>query len=301
MSVILSVGFFIHLLNDTEAHRSDAKIIPTCSAFEAPRVRATAAIVFDMNTGTALYEKSAFDQMPLASLTKIMTVLAARKTRNPDDIVTVGSAALEPEGDSGFWAGETWRFQELVDYTLITSSNDGARALALSALNPRETLDDFIERMNAMARSLGLTQTYFLNDTGLDTSPTVAGAYGSAYDVALLLTHILREHEETFSHSAESEQTFTTPSGKTYHARHTNATVGSFPGEVVVKTGFTDLAGGNLAVAIEPSPGHPLALVVLGSTREARAEDIAILALWAKNRLKHATLCAPSPSWTPHF
>lgn len=289
----LGVGFWVHLENDAAASLSALSPSLCTSPSEEVTLTGTGAYAFDINTDTVLYEKNAHAQMPLASLTKIMTVLVASYSHAASDTVTIPNGALEPEGDWGFVPGELWNFQDLADYTLITSSNDGARALALHSLKPTEKLSSFIARMNSEARRLGLSQTYFLNDTGLDAGRGIAGAYGSAHDVALLLTSVVRDYEAVFSQSSVSEKTFVTPSGKTYRAEHTNPLSGTLPGEVVAKTGFTDLAGGNLAVVVEPLPGRPVALVVLGSTREKRAHDIEILYTYAKNHLKHARLCAP--------
>ncbi|MEK7613895.1 MAG: serine hydrolase [Patescibacteria group bacterium] len=263
-----------------------------CSSFDTPTLIAKSAFVYDIKTSQTIFEKNADAQMPLASLTKIMTVLVASRTLPAHSEVVIEPEALTPEGDSEFTIGEVWRLQDLIDFTLITSSNDGAHALGLATSRyKKETANDFVARMNALAHTMGLTQTYFLNDTGLDVSKTLAGAYGSARDTALLLAEISQKDEAVYSQSTSAEKTFVTPTGKTYHAEHTSSITGTVPGEIASKTGFTDLAGGNLSLIVEPVVGHPVALVVLGSTRDGRNSDILTLNEYAKKTLKRATLC----------
>lgn len=259
----------------------------------APRVEASAAYVLDIERGEVLYRKQETGQLPLASLTKIMTVLVASEMLDGAARVTITKEALATEGDSGLYAGEIWGAQDLIDYTLITSSNDGAHALALAS-GQSDQSGGFVNAMNAKARSLGLTQTYFLNDTGLDVSTTTSGAYGSARDVAMLVTHVYRSVASVFDASSQKRRVFTSVSGFTHDATHTSAVTGTLSGEVVAKTGFTDLSGGNLAVVAEPILGRPIAIAVLGSSKIGRDRDVSALYAYAKSVLKRSILCEAS-------
>ena len=288
---VIGGGFLLHLtLAPKPVGTASAQV--ACSVASAPRLEAQSAALFDITKRTFLFQKNADAQMPLASLTKLMTVLVASRILDPASLVSVRAEALTPEGDSGLLAGELWEVQDLIDFTLITSSNDGAHALALAAsAQAQEPMEAFIARMNALAGAFSLQQTYFLNDTGLDVSPRTAGAYGSAEDIARLLLHIYEEEETVFSGSVKSEKTFVSASGVPHTATHTSAIAGVLSGEIVSKTGFTDLAGGNLAVVAEPGLGHPVVLVVLGSSKEGRDTDLQTLYDYAKKSLKRATLC----------
>ena len=117
-------------------------------------------------------------------------------------------------------------------------------------------------------------QSFFLNTTGLDVSSSTAGAYGSALDVAHLVEKLLKEHgsifEATTRHPISNGE-----SGK--GAMSTLEPLWSMPGLIAAKTGFTDLAGGNLAAAIDMGIGQPVIAVVLGSTREGRFEDVQLM------------------------
>jgi D-alanyl-D-alanine carboxypeptidase (penicillin-binding protein 5/6) len=130
--------------------------------------------------------------------------------------------------------------------------------------------------MNAEAQHLGLTETYFLNGTGLDLDVEVSGAYGSARDVAVLATAFMTRHPEYFSATAQQTVTLTVE-GRTIEASSTATPLISTPGFIGAKTGYTDLAGGNLVAAFDIAVGHPLIAVVLGSTRDGRFEDMHLL------------------------
>lgn len=260
-----------------------------CTRIAMPDITARAAYVYDVQNDTRIFGKNTEAQLPLASLTKLATAVVASAELKDTRTVTISEQALTPEGDSGFFAGETWAVQDLLDFTLMTSSNDGARALALAAAGGSTT--PFIEAMNAFATEIGATQTFFVNETGLDISSSTAGAYGSARDVAHLLAQAYAVRGDAFLASTQSASAFTSLSGFTHEATHTADIAGTLPGELIVKTGFTDLAGGNLAVLTEVLPGRPVAVVVLGATRETRESDVATLIEAARAQMKRATLC----------
>jgi D-alanyl-D-alanine carboxypeptidase len=254
-----------------------------------------AAYAEELKTNRVLYEKNADAQIPLASLTKLMTVLVASETLKKNDTVTISEEALSPEGDAGLAVGEEWDMQTLTDFTLLTSANDGAHALALAAEKKLSiTPQDFVQKMNAKALSIGLVQTFFMDDTGLDISEENAGAYGSAKDVAKLFTYIARTNPRLIEGTSAGAATFTSKSGIVHSGENTSTVVTELPGALGAKTGFTDLAGGNLALIYEPLPGRPVALVILGSTREGRDADMKILAAAAQTTLRRAILCEMS-------
>lgn len=258
----------------------------------------------DIETGRVLYEKNADAQMPLASLTKVMTVLSASDVLKNSDIVTITEDALTPEGDSGLERGERWDSETLIDFTLLTSSNDGAHALALAAEkkletasfdpNGSKTMGLFIKRMNDKAAALGLTQTFFVDDTGLDISTNNAGAYGSARDIAKLFSYIIHTNPGLIEGTTAQSGVFVSKSGITHTGKNTSMVISGLEGAIGAKTGFTDLAGGNLALVYEPIPKRPLVLVILGSTRDGRDTDMKTLAAAAKITLRHAILCETS-------
>lgn len=237
---------------------------------------AKAAQIFDISEGKSIYSKNVEVQLPLASLTKIALALLAYEHLPMDSTITISASAIATEGESGFTAGEQWRTQDLLDFTLMTSSNDGA--VVLGEAIARITGSSITSLLNAQAQSLNLTQTYFVNETGLDSSTLFSGTNGSAQNMSTLFAYAYITAPEIFAATAVDEYTFYNLAGIEYEAKNTNKALRNLPGLVFGKTGFTDLAGGNLVAVVEPEPGHPFVLVVLGSTVEDRFIDIVTLA-----------------------
>ncbi len=127
--------------------------------------------------------------------------------------------------------------------------------------------------MNMEAVKLGLTKTYFSNPTGLDVDLETAGAYGSARDMAVLAAYFLTQHPALFEATTRSSMTISSQ-GNTLTAAATDLPVLNIPGLIGAKTGYTDLAGGNLVAAVDIGIGHPLIIAVLGSTEDARFTDV---------------------------
>lgn len=255
-------------------------------AFEGLSLTAKGAVVVDIQSGATLYALNPDIQLPLASLTKIPLTLVVSEVLSPDAVITIPRDTA-PKGSAERLAkGERWRVQDVIDFTLIASSNAGAEILAEAADEPlRARWHDApagkaaLWRMNRFAEELGLTHTYFLNVSGLDESSTLAGAYGSARDVAATFMYALSKNPSAFSGTAEGGVHLMAANGRGKTAAfNTNEAIDDIPGLVMGKTGTTDLAGGNLAVVFDAAPAHPIVAVVLGSTRTGRFEDMRQLA-----------------------
>lgn len=278
----------------TSAKEVNQTIASPYCAHLSPKLslEAKSAYAIDVKSNTVLYEKASHLQLPLASLTKVMTILTVSEILSPNDVVTITDEALTPEGDVGLKEGERWSAQDLIDFTLIISANDGAHALALASekkLGSNDAL--FVKRMNERADALGMNETFFVDDTGLDISKNTAGAYGSAYDVALLFKHIAKTNPRIIEASTSGNRTFTSLDGRVHEAKNTSMVITNLPGAIGSKTGFTDLAGGNLAVVFEALPGRPVVAVVLGSSRDGRDSDMETLAQAVTATLRRAIIC----------
>lgn len=242
---------------------------------------AKAAYVYDLAENRPLYSVNADEPLALASLTKVMTALIAVELIPSYTTITVGADDLSEEGDSGLFGDEKWKLKDLLDYSLIVSSNDGARAVAsvagsvdLGTEKSRLGREGFIARMNEKATEIGLTETHFSNENGLDVAEASGGAYGSARDMAKLFGYIIENRPELLEATKYDTLTFTSLSNLVHEAKNTNTKIGEIPGLVASKTGFTDLSGGNLVVVFNPEINHPIAVVVLGSTYEGRFDDV---------------------------
>ena len=154
-----------------------------------------AAILIDQNSGTVLYEMNADQTMPIASITKVMTLLltfeavhAGRLTM--DTAVPVSEHAYHM-GGSQIWLepGEQFTLDEMLKAICVSSANDAAVAVAelVGGSEPA-----FVQQMNARAAELGLTNTHFENACGLDAE----GHLSTARDVAMMSREILLHHAE---------------------------------------------------------------------------------------------------------
>lgn len=228
-----------------------------------------AALIYDLRTGTVLFGHNEERQLPLASVAKLATVAYALAQGN-NRTLTLAPEDIGEEGDSGLMPGEQWELFDLARFVLRTSSNDAAAAVAGAFRKDTRSLTSFV-------RSIGLSQTYFLNPTGLDISTTTAGAYGSARDMALLLSYLMKHDEEVLSATARFKEEIRDLSGAPKEEGATTALLEDIPGLIGAKTGFTDLAGGNLAVVVDRGFERPLAIVVLGASRESRFSDVRAL------------------------
>lgn len=253
---------------------------PAERVFPQVSLHAKAAYVYDLREGKELFAKNADTRLPLASVTKLMSALVASSLLPEYGTVKVSSEALKAYGDSGLSAGEKWNLKSLLDFSLLTSSNDGihAVALALAALDKShaseaEIIQEFVTAMNAKASELGLKNTYFFNETGLDESAVKGGAYGSARDISTLFGEILRTKPELLEATREPAAVFVSLDNLAHKGKNTNALVADIPGVLGSKTGFTDIAGGNVVFAFDPELGHPIIVAVLGSSAEGRFED----------------------------
>lgn len=252
--------------------------------FEDLNLSAKAFLVFDLNNKKTLVSHNEEVQLPLASLTKLMTVYVANKEKQEGSLLTIQEKDLAIEGESGLVLGEHWAIPKLIDFVLVTSSNDGASALA-SVVASQNSMEDkkenqsFVDKMNETAHEIGMVQSYFLNPSGLDVNEALSGAYGSAEDVAILVEKILNENGRVFKSSVSKKEIISSLSN-VYEVENTNVIVDKLPGALVSKTGYTDLAGGNLAMAFNVGLDHKIIIVVLGSTREERFTDMEKL-FWA--------------------
>jgi len=266
--------------------QSEKEVIQIENPFENIIIEAKSAVVFDIVGNEFIFEKNSETVRPLASLTKLMTAFTALQNYDFDNLVIINSSDLVPEGDSGLYDNESWSFLDLLEFSLITSSNDGASALASNTgmyldgltINPDIGRRVFISEMNKTADKLGMTQSYFLNPTGLDLADDRSGSYGTVRDLSLLMTKFLKLYPEVLYKTKYLESTFISENGFEHLAKNTNQSLDELPVVLGSKTGFTDLAGGNLVLAFDAGFNRPMIVVVLGSTIEGRFTDAISLA-----------------------
>ena len=249
----------------------------TPQKIESIALTADAAYVFDVVGQRVLYEKNADAILPLASITKLMTALVAYELVPDDTLVTISDAAAAQQSGGSLTTGETFEVKELADYALISSYNSASYALADSVgelLGDEDPLSQFVAAMNIRAEELNLPSLEYRNPTGLDISATEAGAVGNARDTSFLLEYILVNYPEILTPTVTEYTRLYNEAGDFHEAYNTNNALAEIPNLLGSKTGYTDLAGGNLTIAFDAGYNRPIIVTVLGSTRNERFSDV---------------------------
>ncbi len=283
------IGYGSYYISNNNSGMASKNAVDTNNPFLNISLQAKAAYVYDIDSGKALFALNENSVLPLASLTKLMTAVIASELLPSGTVVTIGRADINNEGNSGLFINERFKLSDIIGFTLMTSSNDGASALAAAAgslgqnaygMPTDESKQKFIDAMNKKAEELGLRGTHFFNESGLDVNKEISGGYGTAQDVALLMTHVVEIAHKNIESTTLARTTITSLDNIRHQATNTNEEINAIPGILASKTGYTDLAGGNLAIAFDAGLSHPIVVVVLGSTREGRFKDAEALS-WA--------------------
>lgn len=259
---------------------AEATTTRNTDAYKNLDLGAHSVIVWDIRDHKAIYEQNAGAVRPLASITKIMTAVTALDLVSKNTIVRVSPDSLSADGDSGLFADESWKLKDLLDLSLVMSSNDGASAIAAAAgnayLGTEQSLAGqavFVRKMNEKASALGLSDMHFINPTGLDQGSQTGGT-GSARDVAKLFEYALKKYPEAIEATRYESISVTSLDQIRHTAVNTNLDINKIPGIIASKTGYTDYSGGNLAVVFDAGLNNPVVVVALGSTYEGRFSDV---------------------------
>ena len=225
-----------------------------------PRVRAQAAIILDPVSGETLWERHSRDVRPIASITKVMTVLLFLEQQpNLARQVVMSRRDVRRASTTYLRRGERVTLRDLVHLALVASDNAAARALA--RVSPWGTMR-FIERMNVKATELGLRQTRFTDPSWLDR-----GNVSSAYDVARLITEASERPQMAQIMRKRSYRIRTSHRARTI--RSTNKLLGTRVDVMAGKTGYIDLAGYCLATLVQLDDERAVSIVVLGARSDS--------------------------------
>ncbi len=226
----------------------------------APTISAQAAYIIDNQTDTVLYEKNPDQRLPMASLTKIMTAVVVLENFALDEKITIPKLCTDlPPFKVGYAAGQKLAVEELLYGMLVASASDASCALS------HHFDGNFLELMNQKAEDLGLTQTHFENEIGLDGEN--GNHLSTAKDLVKLSQKALKNGVFRKIVGTAQWQGLTS----------TNELLFTLPGTTGIKTGYTEQAGGCLAVSYERN-GREIIGVILGS--EDRFGDMLILLDW---------------------
>ena len=227
-------------------------------------LKAKGAVLIDINSGMVLQEKNSNEKLPIASVTKVMSMLLIMEAIDSgrfalDTKVTVSEHSFNT-GGTKVWLepGEIFTVDELLKAVAIRSANDATVALSEAVAGSEEA---FVAMMNEKAAELGMNNTNFLDCSGL----TDKGHYSSAYDVAIMSRELLLKHPEITKYTSTWQAKFreNVPGKKAIALDNTNKLVRFYDGTVGLKTGYTDAAGHCLSASAVRN-GQQLISVVLG-------------------------------------
>ncbi|HOM68488.1 MAG TPA: serine hydrolase [Candidatus Paceibacterota bacterium] len=233
---------------------------PTPSPLE-PDLKAQAAVLVDLSNNDFIYKKNINDKMLIASLTKLMTVLVAyENVENLNQTFVIQQEDLNIESHHPNLAiGDRFNFQEMLYMILITSDNSITHALARS-LEVNKIIN-FTDLMNQKAQQLGMVNTYFEEETGLNDN------YSTITDLIILTKEILNKYPQIFSYSVYPSLTIKNIDGKVFNLTNTNPIIKNIPSIIGSKTGYTEKSLGNLLVVFKNQDKIILAIVLKSPDR----------------------------------
>lgn len=230
------------------------------------------AILIDRDTGTVLYEKNSNEELPPASMTKVMTMLLIMEALDQgnlkiDEKIRTSEHAASMGGSQIFLEpGEEMTTEEMLKGIAIGSGNDAAVAVAERLAGSEEA---FVEMMNKKASSLGLKNTAFKNVTGLP----VDEHYSTAHDMAIMAKELLK-YEDITKFTGTYEAYLREDSDKKFWLVNTNRLVKFYPGVDGLKTGFTKEAKYCLTATAEKNGMRVIAVVFGAPTSKERNAQV---------------------------
>ena len=224
---------------------------PTISAYEWA--------VYDETADVMLATWNVNERRSMASVTKVMTAMIVLDEADLDEVVTVPSMATGVRGSSaGLVAGEQWTVYDLLVAMLVRSGNDAALTLAWHVGDG--STDTFVQKMNARAAELGMSDTHFTNPNGLDH----ADHYSTANDLVTMTVASLDYPDIQQIARIKAIKMPEDPTGKTRQVYNTNRLLGTYPGVVGLKTGDTPWAG-KVLLGVSERGSRRIVTVVMGS------------------------------------
>ena len=226
-------------------------------------LNAKSAILMEESTGNILYESNPDERLPIASVTKVMTMLLIMEAVDNgkislDDMVTVSENAMSYGGSTMFLeTGEQLTVNDMLKGIAVASANDGCVAMAEHLAGSESA---FVDMMNEKAKELGMENTHFMNTNGLDEDDH----YSSARDVAIMSRELMK-HETIFNYTSIWMDTLR---GGKFQLANTNKLIRFYDGANGLKTGSTSKALCCLSAAAKRNDMQLIA-VVLGAPTSA--------------------------------
>lgn len=217
----------------------------TATTPEVGTLHAYSAVLYDAEARRVLYEKNGYEVLPMASTTKIMTLLVVLENSEPDEIVTVSqNAAIQPDVQLNMNTGEQYYVKDLCYSLMLESHNDTAVALAEHVGG---SVEGFAAMMNSKAKALNAYSAKFITPNGLD-----AEGHGiTAADLAKITAYAVKSEEFREIINTPSYSFNEITKGRGFTVNNKDAFLNMMEGAIGVKTGFTGKAGYCFVGAVE--------------------------------------------------
>jgi len=240
-------------------------------------VEARSAVLMDAESGKILYAKNIKDELPPASVTKVMTLLLTMENIDSGkialtDTVRVSDYAASMGGSQVYLeSGEEMSVEDLLKSVVVSSANDAAVTLAEYIAGSEEV---FVALMNERAKELGMEHTFFENATGLDDD--TVKHLTSAEDIAIMSRELLK-HEKILDYSTIWMDTIR---GGAFGLSNTNRLIRFYSGATGLKTGSTSKAKFCISATAKREDLHLIAVIMGSPTRDIRNEAAKKLLDW---------------------
>lgn len=280
-TLFVSLAIFITMIQPVLADEDKESSIPL--AKDVP-----SAILLEQSTGTIIFDKNAHEQLPPASMTKVMTMLLVMEaldegTLKLDEMVRISERASSMGGSQVFLAaGEEMSVEDLIKAIAIASGNDASVALAERLAGSEE---QFVNQMNEKVKDLGLENTTFKNASGLPAE----GQISTAYDMAMISKELLR-HENITQYTSIYEDFLRKGEENEFWLVNTNKLVRFYPGADGLKTGFTQEAKYCLAATANKDNMRVISVVMGAETAKKRNQSISEMFDYAYSQYGTTTL-----------
>jgi len=236
---------------------------------------AQSAMLMDVDTGTIIYEKNSHEQVPPASITKIMTMLLImeaidQKKITMDEMVTASERAASMGGSQIFLEpGEQMSVRDLLKGIAMASGNDASVAMAEKIAGSEEM---FVQMMNERAEQLGMKNTHFVNSNGLPA----ANHYSTAHDIAIMSKELLK-YESITEFTGKYQDYLRTESDNPFWLVNTNKLVRFYTGVDGLKTGYTSEAKFCLSATAKKDNLRVIAVVLGEPNTKTRNAEVSSL------------------------
>jgi len=241
----------------------------------AVETSAISSILIEADTNTILLEDNIYEELPMASMTKMMTMLILmERIENGsialDDKVTISDKSANMGGSQVYLsAGNSYTVETLLKSIAVASANDSSVAIAEYIAG---STDEFVNLMNEKVKELKLEHTSFKNVHGLDEE----GHFSCAYDMAIIASELIK-HESILKYSSIYEDYIEHPNGTNTWIVNTNKLLNYYEGVDGLKTGYTDKTGYCITVTSKKNDMRLIAVVMGEENNKIRNQDIITL------------------------